>query len=158
MATQRASRGVSAREEIAHRTNSSSGPATNSGLATAAVFDFATLLPTLDKVRYPLGLIQLEAEHAIYNADAQRALTAITSMQAIAESIDWKPIVVAQVVAGRLRYSYLQTIQRSLHTALWNAEQLRTLMRQIDQPIAVRESFQQSVRGEKASDGLATGQ
>ena len=113
------------------------------------LFDFATLLPALDRVRYPLGLIQLEAEHAIYNAEAQRALAAITNMQAIAESIDWKPIVVAQVIAGRLRYSYLQTIQRSLHTALWNAEQLRTLMRQIDQPIAVRESFQLSVRGDK---------
>ncbi len=110
----------------------------------------ATLLHTLENVRYPFKLIQLEAEYSVVNADDQRALTAITSLQAIADSINWKPIVVARSVAGGLRYSYLQTIQRSLQTSLWNAEQLRILMQQISQPIAVRESFQQSVRGQKA--------
>jgi len=110
----------------------------------------ATLLPELDGVRSAARLLQLEAEHALFHGDSQRAMAAIEGLRKTAEAIDWQIFVVADITHFSIKYLYLTSIQRSLQTPVWSVEQLQQLSQQLAQPVPVTEHWQRGIRGEQA--------
>ncbi len=111
---------------------------------------FRTLLPHVQAAIGPARLLQLEAEYAIYHEDAPRAMQALAALQATGDSIDWDIFIVVQTYHFIMQDMAFETLQRSLWTDVWNAEELTQFMEQTDQPIDINETFRKGIRGEKA--------
>lgn len=110
----------------------------------------STLLPEPQEARNVARLLQLEAEYALYHGDSQRALKAITSLQATAESIAWDISVPTLLYHFAMQDMYLRTIQRSLHTDVWSSEQLEQFLSQLAEQIDVTDSFRRGLKAEQA--------
>lgn len=110
----------------------------------------STLLPEPQEAHNVARLLQLEAEYALYHGNSQRALKAITSLQATAESIDWNISVPTLLYHLTMQDLYLRTIQRSLHTDVWSSEQLEQLLSQLAEQIDVTDSFRRGLKAEQA--------
>ncbi len=110
----------------------------------------ATLLEELQQSRSVVRLLQLDAEHALYNNDAPRAMAAIRSMLATAQAFDWKVFLVGEYVNSALRSVHSTTIQRSLAANRWNVQQIEELMSPLATPLPIAERWRSSLLSEQA--------
>lgn len=111
---------------------------------------FKTLLEELQESRSIVRLLQLEAEHAIYHRDAERALRALDSMQGLAAAFDWPFCMVGELVQIALRGIHQSMIRRSLAADLWNEDQLQRLAEQLGPPREIPQRWQDIIAGERA--------
>ena len=110
---------------------------------------YGTLLEHIQNTRSVSRLLQLDAEYALHQGDAERAWRDIRSLHGTAAAIDIDIFMVAQLVHVALQRSMLEMIQRSLHTDVWNDQQLQQLAELVQEPFPVREKFLRGVEGEQ---------
>lgn len=95
-------------------------------------------------------LMELEAAHALYQRDTERALRALTTMKAAAGAFDWDFCPVAELVAMRRWHEHGNAIRRSLAYSVWTPEQLDQLLTQVNEPPDVATSWRRACAGERA--------
>ena len=109
-----------------------------------------TLLPQIQESRSLARFLELDAMHALYHKDSDRALKDIVAMRSVADAFDWRFCLVTNLV--NLAHLGLQrnTIERSLAMNVWSEEQLSSLSEQVKQRYDVVDSWRQSFAGERA--------
>ncbi len=111
---------------------------------------FMTLLGELQNSRQLTRLLALEAEHALYHGDTDRALRSLESMRGVAAAFDWELCIVAELVQIAARGVHQNMIRRSLAADLWSADQLQLLQEQLGPARDVPPRWRRVIAGERA--------
>ncbi len=110
---------------------------------------FSTLLEEAQTSRSIARIVELDAIHALYHKDGNRALQAIRSLNTVAEAFDWDFCMVAKLVSLAIRATHRNAIDRSLDTGVWNEEQLDALSDQVKKPYDVAKTWKATIAGER---------
>jgi hypothetical protein len=110
---------------------------------------FSTLLEEAQLSRSVARIAYLDAVHALYNKDGDRALQAIRSLRTVAHAFDWDFCMVTSLVSLAIRSMHKEAIDRSLDTGVWNEEQLDALTDQVKQPYDVAKTWKATLSGER---------
>ncbi len=108
-----------------------------------------TLLEEAQLSRSIARILELDAIHALYHKDGNRALQAIHSLGTVAEAFDWDFCMVTNLVSLAIRSTHRNAIDRSLDTGVWNEEQLDALTDQVKQPYDVATTWRATIAGER---------
>ena len=108
-----------------------------------------TDLTPLQNARSISRILRLEAEHALFHRQADRALQAIDGLQANAAAYDWRLFLVGELVHLALYQLYLDTIGRSLSVDVWNQEQINSLMTRLQAPYPVTQRWRECLATEQ---------
>lgn len=87
----------------------------------------STLLEPVQHARAVVDFLGLEAQHAIEERDASRAMRALVLMQKTVESFDWNCFLVSKLANVAAEESVRTVIRRSLCTEFWDNAQLDSL-------------------------------
>ncbi len=110
---------------------------------------FMTLLEPIQESTNLARILELDAVHALYRKEGERALKDIVALGSVAEAFDWRFCIVANLVSTRIDGIQQGTINRSLDMDVWNEQQLLTLSAQIDQPYEVTKAWNAAYSGER---------
>lgn len=113
---------------------------------------FGTLLEEIHESRVPARILKLDAIHALYHNNGDRALRDINAIQSVAQAFDWDICLVTKMVSVAIHGLHRDTINRSLSMDIWNDEQLVALTRQVAHPYEASKAWKASIAGER---GLA---
>ncbi len=111
---------------------------------------FSTLLQQSQDSRLPVGILNLDATHALYHKESERALNDIVAMRSVADAFDWPFCMMTQWIAIGIRGSQQACINRSLGMDVWNDEQMATLSAQVDKPLDIAKAWRAGYAGELA--------
>ena len=115
------------------------------------VFDgFDTKLAPLQQARSVSRLLVLELEEAVHEADHDRALRALISLQGIAKITDWSLAVIGELIHAALVNSHLDAMESTLAFDFWTESELDLLLRQIDEPMEIKQRWRSTVASERA--------
>ena len=109
-----------------------------------------TLLPQIQESRNVARILDLDATHALYHKDGERALKDITAIQTVSESFNWRFCLVTNLVSIAITGVQRDVIQRSLAMNVWNDEQLKSLSEQVKQKYDVSRAWSSTIAGERA--------
>ena len=110
---------------------------------------FSTLLGPIDDSRTTARLLELDAIHALYHQEGERALSDIFAMHSVADAFDWRLFIVANLSSIALQGTQQSTINRSLSMNVWNEVQLAALSAQVNQPYGVINAWKTAFSGER---------
>lgn len=116
---------------------------------------FQTLLPAIQESRNVARILDLDATHALYHKDSERALKDIIAIQTVSESFNWRFFLVTKLVSVAITGVQRDAIQRSLTMNVWSDEQLKTLSDQLKQKYEVTEEWSSTIAGERAMAYIA---
>ena len=108
-----------------------------------------TLLEEAQLSRSVGRIVYLDAIHALYHKDDNRALEAIHSLRTVAEAFDWDFCMVANLVSMAVRGMHLDAIRQSLSMDVWNEKQLDDLSHQVKKPYEVAKTWKATLAGER---------
>ncbi len=111
---------------------------------------YLTLFEPLQDSRMLTGILELDAVHATYHKQAERAIQDIVAMRSVADAFDWPWFLVAEYTSMAMLGRQWTTINRSLDYDLWNDEQLVILSAQVDKPFDIAKSWNDGLTGEIA--------
>lgn len=110
---------------------------------------FRTLLPEIQESRTVARILYLDAIHALYHSDDDRALQDIHALRSVAQAFDWDAFIVAKLVSIAIHGMHRDIINRSLSMDVWNHEQLTTLSNQVIHPYDASKAWRASLGGER---------
>ena len=110
---------------------------------------FSTLLEPLQASRNVTRILAMEAKHAAYHREAERALRAITAQADVAEAFDWSIGMVSELVHNALVMHHFESIWLTLGTDLWDADQLSELLGQVEEPTFSNERWVRTMSFER---------
>ena len=110
---------------------------------------FRTLLPEIQESRTVARILYLDAIHALYHSDDDRALQDIHALRSVAQAFDWDAFIVAKLVSIAIHGMHRELINRSLSMDVWNHEQLTTLSNQVIHPYDASKAWRASLGGER---------
>ena len=110
---------------------------------------FSTLLEPIQDSRSVARILELDAIHALYHKEGDRALSDIVSMRSVADAFDWRICLITNFVSLALNGMQWSTINRSLSMNVWSEEQFATLSAQVNQPYEVTNVWSKVFSGER---------
>lgn len=111
---------------------------------------YATLLGAINHVRTVSRMLALEAQHAVYLDDPQRAFNALASMELVSRAFDWQLCDVCELVHLALEKMHWETIQLTLRSRIWTETEVDGLIQQVCPPLNVAPRWQRTAAGERA--------
>lgn len=111
---------------------------------------FLTLLEPVQESRNLARILELDAVHALYQKEGERALHDIVAMGCVADAFDWRFCTVGNLVSFAIHGMQVGTINRSLGMDVWSEEQLLALSAQVDRPYDVAKAWNAASSGERA--------
>ena len=108
-----------------------------------------TLLPESQESRSVARIVYLEAIHALYHKDGDRATRAIQSLRVVAEAFDWDFCMVSKLISLHIRSMHKEAIHLSLSMDVWDQDQLDALSNQVKQPYDVAKTWKATMAGER---------
>jgi len=120
--------------------------------------DFNGLSTTLEvyhATRLLARILELDASHALFHKESERALKDIRSLQSVAKAFDVELALVTKWITIAIQGMHKGSIHRSLVMEVWNDEQLAELMDQVRQPYDVAKAWKSSIVGERAMTNAA---
>lgn len=108
-----------------------------------------TLLEEAQLSRSIGRILELDAIHALYQKDGNRAFQAIHSLGTVAEAFDWDFCMVTTLVSLARRSTHRNAIDRSLDMEVWNEEQLDALSNQVNQSYEFAKTWKAALAGER---------
>ena len=109
---------------------------------------FSTLLEEIQESRVPARILNLDAMHALYHKDGDRALQDISAIRCVAQAFDWDICLVTKMVAIAIHGLHRDTINRSLNMDVWNDQQLIALSNHVNHPYETSKAWRASLAGE----------
>ena len=109
----------------------------------------ATLLPEIQESRVPARILNLDAIHALYHKDGDRALQDIHALRCVAQAFDWDFCLVTKMVSVAIHGLHRDIINRSLSMDVWNGEQLVALSNHVNHPYEASKAWKASLAGER---------
>ena len=110
---------------------------------------FRTLLPEIQESRTVARILYLDAIHALYHSDDDRALQDIHALLSVAQAFDWEFCLVTKYVSTAIHGMHRELINRSLGMDVWNDEQLAALSNYINLPHEVSKAWRATLAGER---------
>ncbi len=109
----------------------------------------STLLPEIQESRSTARVLHLDAFHALYHKEGERALQDIQALRCVAQAFDWDTFIVAKMVSFAILGMQRYTINRSLSMDIWNHEQLSSLSNQVNHPYEASKAWRATLAGER---------
>ncbi|HUP79624.1 MAG TPA: hypothetical protein VM260_13820, partial [Pirellula sp.] len=109
---------------------------------------FNTLIEESQSSRSIGRIVYLDAIHALYHKDGDRALKDIYALRSVAQAFDWDFCMVTRMVSMAIRGMHSEIINRSLSMDVWNDEQLTALSNEVNQPYEVSKAWKATLAGE----------
>ena len=110
---------------------------------------FGTLLDSIQESRVPARILNIDAIHALYHKDGDRALMDIHAIRSVAQAFDRDICVLTRMVSVAIHGSQRDIINRSLSMDVWNEEQLIALSNHIIHPYEASKAWKASIAGER---------
>jgi len=111
---------------------------------------FYTSLELAQSSRTVTRILNLDACHALYKKDTERALKDIQSLRSVAEAFDWNLSLVTNMISFATSGRPKNIINRSLAMDVWNDEQLKLLGDMMKQTEDVSKTWSTAFTGEQA--------
>lgn len=110
---------------------------------------FATLLEEIQESRTVARILYLDAFHALYHSDSDRALQDIHALLSVAEAFDWNFCIVTKYQSSAIHGIHRDIINRSLAMDVWNDEQLAALSNYNNLSHEVSKAWRATLAGER---------
>ena len=110
---------------------------------------FSTLLPEIQESRSTARVLYLDAFHALYHKEGERALQDIHALRCVAQAFDWDTFIVAKMVSFAIHGMQRDTINRSLSMDIWSHDQLTSLSNQVNHPYEASKAWRATLAGER---------
>ncbi len=110
---------------------------------------FITLLEEAQLSRSIARIVYLDAIHALYHKDDNRAYQSIHSLRTVAEAFDWDFCMVSNLVSMAIRGVHLDAIRLSLSMDVWNEKQLEDLSDEVKQAYDLAKTWKATMAGER---------
>lgn len=110
----------------------------------------ATNLELYQQTRSLARILNLDANHALFHKEGERALQDIRSLQSVAQAFDQDCCLVTKLITIATLGIHKGTINRSLAMDTWSDEQLADLSEQVRQPYDVAKAWRASFVGERS--------
>ena len=111
---------------------------------------FSTTLEVYQETRSLARILNLDASHALFHREGERALKDIRSLQSVSKAFDVELVLVTKLITIAIQHLHKDSITRSLIMDVWNDEQLAELMDQVRQPYDVAKAWKSSFIGQRA--------
>ena len=115
----------------------------------------STNLNAYQETRSLARILDLDASHALFHKESDRAFRDIRSLQSVAKAFDVDAFLVAKLITVAIQHLHKDSINRSLSMDVWNDEQLAELMDQVREPYDVAKAWKSSILGERAMANTA---
>ena len=110
---------------------------------------FATLLEEIQESRTVARILYLDAIHALYHSDSDRALQDIHALVSVAQAFDWDFCILTKYQSSAIHGIHRDIINRSLNMDVWNDEQLAVLSNYNNLPHEVSKAWRATLAGER---------
>ncbi len=107
-----------------------------------------TLLEEIQESRSISRILYLDAIHALYHEEGDRALKDIHALRSVAQAFDLDICIVSKMVSMASRGMHLDAINRSMFMNVWNEKQLTALSNHVNQPYEVSKAWKATLAGE----------
>ena len=110
----------------------------------------STTLEVYQETRMLARNLELDASHALFHKNGERALQDIRSLQSVAKAFDIDCCLVTRLITIAIQGMHKGIINRSLAMDCWTEDQLADLSAQVRQPYDVALAWRTSMVGERA--------